>query len=114
MKRGEVWWGSPTLPGGSRKRRPFLVVSNDAFNQNGLYPKVLVVHLTSVRRGTSYPWEVALPRGTAGLDTGCVVKCAEVYTLLKIHLHEAAGTVPRRYMEQVEEALAVSLGLAPV
>ena len=63
MLRGEVWWGHPTLPGGSRKRRPFLIVSHDAFNRNERYPKVMVVHLTSVRRaGDDYPWEVELAR----------------------------------------------------
>ena len=50
MRRGEVFWGSPHLAGGSRKQRPFVIVSADAFNLNERYPKVMVVHLTSVRR----------------------------------------------------------------
>lgn len=100
------------MPGGSRKRRPFLIVSNDAFNRNELYPKVMVVHLTSVKRRRSYAWEVALPRGTAGLPTACVAKCGEIYTLLKAHLDEAIGTLPQEHMAQVDEALAISLALA--
>ena len=112
MRRGEVWWGHPALPGGSRKRRPFLVVSHNAFNQNDRYPKVMVVHLTSVHRsGDEYPWEVALPRGTAGLPVASVAKCGETYTLLKSHLHEAAGMLRTEQMQQVDRALMTALAL---
>ncbi len=112
MRRGEVWWGRPGLPGGSRKRRPFLVVSSDAFNRNELYPKVMVVHLTSIRRtGVGYPWEVILPRGAAGLPASSTAKCGEVYTLLKSHLEELSGALRAEQVEQVNEALAVALSL---
>src|SRR5262245_16536625 len=64
VRRGEVWWGAPSIPGEARKRRPFLVVSDDAFNRNDSYEKVLVVHLTTARRGGGpYSWEVEIPRG---------------------------------------------------
>ena len=112
MLRGEVWWGRPALPGGSRKRRPFLIVSNDAFNRNDRYPKVMVVHLTSVRRvGDEYPWEVVLPRGTATLAVASVAKCGEIYTLLKSHLDGLCGTLRKEQMERVDRALATALSL---
>jgi mRNA-degrading endonuclease toxin of MazEF toxin-antitoxin module len=113
VRRGEVWWGNPPLAGGSRKRRPFLIVSNDAFNCNDLYPKVMVVHLTSVKRRRSYPWEVSVPRDSAGLTVPSVVKCSEIYTLLKVHLTAAAGTMSRQLMARVDQALAVALDVAP-
>ena len=112
MLRGEVWWGTPTLTGGSRKHRPFVVVSDDSFNTNDRYPKVMVVHLTTVRRAAGpYTWEVDIPDGTAGLDRTSVVKCAEVYTFLKAQMDRRAGTVPREIMERVDRALAVALSL---
>jgi mRNA-degrading endonuclease toxin of MazEF toxin-antitoxin module len=112
VRRGEVWWGRPGLTGGSRKRRPFLVVSNDAFNRNELYPKVMVVHLTSVRRaGDGYPWEVTLPRGAAGLPVSSTAKCGEVYTLLKSQLEEHSGTLGAAQIEEVNHALAIALSL---
>jgi len=112
VQRGEIWWGSPALPGGSRKRRPFLIVSHEAFNRNASYPKVLVVHLTTVRRMEGpYPWEVDLPRGSGGLETGSVAKCGEIYTLLKSHLTELAGSLRSEHLEAVDRALAVALGL---
>jgi mRNA-degrading endonuclease toxin of MazEF toxin-antitoxin module len=108
-----VWWGAPALPGGSRKRRPFLIVSNDAFNRNDRYPKVMVVHLTSVRRvGEGYPWEVDLPRGTAALTAASVAKCGEIYTFRKSQLDFLCGTVGEDLMERIDRALATALALA--
>lgn len=112
MQRGEIWWGSPTLPGGSRKRRPFLIVSHDAFNRNDRYPKVMVVHLTTVHRGEGpYPWEVDLPRGAGGLTAASVAKCGEIYTLLKSHLNGLCGRLRDSQMAQIDRALAVALNL---
>jgi len=112
MRRGELWWATPRLPGGSRKRRPMLVVSNDAFNRNERYLKVLVVHVTSVLRDEAFDWEVSVPKGTAGLERRSIIKCAEVYTLLREQLTEQMGTLPRERMLHVDRALALSLGLA--
>jgi mRNA interferase MazF len=110
--RGEVWWGRPALPGGSHKRRPFLIVSHNAFNRNERYPKVMVVHLTSVHRaGDGYPWEVDLPRGAGGVPVASVAKCGEIYTLLKAHLDEPAGTLAAEHMQAIDRALATALAL---
>jgi mRNA-degrading endonuclease toxin of MazEF toxin-antitoxin module len=91
-----------------------VVVSVDAFNRNERYPKVMVVHLTTVSRaGNTYRWEVEIPRGVAGLQTSSIVKCNEVYTVLKSQLTVLGGSLPRAYVERVDGALAVSLGLRP-
>ena len=112
MRRGEVWWAAPRLPGGSRKRRPFLVVFHDAFNRNDRYPTVLAVHVTSVRRpGGPFAWEVALPAGAAGRRKPGVVECGKVYTLLKNQLEAVSGTLDRESMEQVDRALSIALNL---
>jgi mRNA-degrading endonuclease toxin of MazEF toxin-antitoxin module len=102
------------MAGGGRKRRPFLVVSHDAFNGNEHYTKVLVVHLTSAHRlGGPYDWEVDVPRGTAGLAKSSVIKCAEVYTLLKVQIGNLIGTLPREHLVRVDRALSMTLGLLP-
>jgi len=73
-----------------------LVVSDDVFNGNARYPKVMVVHLTSVRGAEGpFDWEVTVPRGTAGLGRPSTVKCGEVYTLWKEQLQGSVGTLPR-------------------
>lgn len=111
MRRGEIWWGSPQLPGGSAKRRPFLIVSDDVFNANERYPKLMAVHLTTVVRVGPFDWEVELPRGTSGLERASVAKCGEIYTLLKTDLTQQIGALPAPVMRRVDAAMAVALGL---
>ena len=113
MRRGEVRWGWPRVPGLESKRRPFLVVSHDLFNRNERYEKVLVVHLTTAHRTAGpYDWEVDLPRGTAGLPMRSVVKCNEVYTIPKARLGDLVGTLPIDALRKVDAALGLALGLS--
>lgn len=113
MRRGEIWWARIPMSGSRGKRRPMLVVSDDTFNRNERYSKVMVVHVTTVKRlGGPYDWEVELPRGTAGLDRTSVVKGGEIYTLWKDQLQGLVGTLPRSIMQQVDKALAISLSLS--
>jgi len=89
-----------------------LVVSDDVFNRNPRYPKVMVVHLTSAgRAGGPFDWEVAVPKGTAGLNRPSTVKCGEIYTLWKEDLRGALGTLARPVMQKVDRALEIALGL---
>ena len=113
MRRCEVWWTAAGLPGAGRKRRPVVIVSHDVFNANERYPKVLLVHLTTTRRqGGPFEWEVEVRRGVAGLPESSTIKCAEVYTLLKVALDERIGTLPQGVVQRVDRALTVALGLA--
>ena len=112
VRRGELWWGSPRVPGVASKRRPFLIVSDDVFNTNPAYRKILVVHLTTARRaGGPYRWEVVLPRDVGGLPLGSVIKCNEVYTLFKEQLVEQIGRIPAKHVSDVDHALRVALGM---
>lgn len=112
MLRGEVWWARVPMRGSGSKRRPMIIVSDDSFNQNERYPKVMVVHITTVKRlGGPYDWEVAIPRGTARLDRPGIAKCVEIYTLWKEQLEGPSGTVPHAIMKKVDQALAVGLSL---
>lgn len=102
------------MPGATNKRRPFVIVSGDAFNANDRFRKVMVIHLTTVARaGGPYDWEITLPRGTAGLPAACTAKCAEIYTLWKDHLTALAGTLPREYVTKIDAAIMVALALRP-
>lgn len=101
------------MKGSRDKKRPMLVVSDDAFNRNERYTKVMAVHVTTVKRlGGPYDWEVSLPRGTAGLKHASVAKCGEIYTLWKDQLlHGSAGTLAADMMRQIDRALAAALNL---
>jgi mRNA-degrading endonuclease toxin of MazEF toxin-antitoxin module len=100
------------MKGSGSKRRPMIIVSDDSFNQNERYPKVMVVHITSVKRlGGPYDWEVTIPRGTARLERSGIAKCSEIYTLWKEQFEGPSGTVSRAIMKKVDRALAVGLSL---
>lgn len=112
MRRGEVWWGKPGVPGLHQKRRPFLVVSHDAFNRDERYRKALVVHLTTTKRsGGPYDWEVDIARGVAGLPEASIAKCNEVYTIFKQDLEKQIGGLPASVMSRIDRALATALAL---
>ena len=61
--------------------------------------------------GGPFSWEVAVPRGVAGLPKASVAKCAEVYTLLKTQLSQRVGTLPPDYLADIDRALSVALDL---
>lgn len=114
MRRGEIWWARIPMKGSGGKKRPMLVVSDDAFNRNQGYAKVMLVPVTSVQRTSGpYDWEVSIPRGVAGLERSSVAKCGEIHTLWKEHLDGLVGTLSPSIMRRVDRALAIALSLPP-
>ena len=107
MKRGEVWWGifSPSVGGEIQKRRPALIVSNDASNK--YLNRVQVVPLTrQVER--VYPSEAEVTLN--GRPNKAMAD--QLTTVSKVRLTKLAGRLTRSDIKRVEHAIRIQLGLS--
>ena len=106
MKRGEVWWinFASSVGGEIHKKRPAVIVSNNAANQ--FLNRVQVVPLTS-SAGRLYPSETYVTiRGKKAK-----AMADQLTTVNKKRLINPAGTVSKTEMEGIERSIIIQLAL---
>lgn len=99
----------PTVGSEIGKRRPALIVSNDINNQYSETVTVLPIKGQPPER--SYPFEVLIAKGVAGLSLDSRVKANQIRTVDKRRLVSYRGSLPPQYLPQVEQAIRTHLNL---
>ena len=106
MKRREVWWVNfdPSIGGEIKKKRPAVIVSNDAANK--FLNRVQVVPLTS-KTGRVYPSEAVV----VFEGKGSKAMADQLATVSKQRLFRQAGMLSQEDMRRVEEAIKIQLDI---
>jgi mRNA interferase MazF len=106
MNRCEVWWVNfdPSVGGEIKKKRPAVIISNNASNK--FLNRVQVVPLTS-KTDRLYPSEaIVVFEGKTSK-----VMADQLATVSKLRLLNRAGILSEEDMSKVEEAVKIQLGI---
>lgn len=111
VKRGDLYWVNlnPTRGSEQAGRRPVLVIQNDIGNE--VAPTTIVAPVTTKSFSKEYPTNVHLPRGISGLKSDSTVLLSQIRTVDKSRLEKKIGYLTDLYLEKVDRAIKISLGL---
>ncbi|MBI4355549.1 MAG: type II toxin-antitoxin system PemK/MazF family toxin [Candidatus Omnitrophica bacterium] len=111
IRRGDIFYVNldPTTGSEQAGTRPVLIIQNDVSNQYA--PTVIVAPLTTRVFSKPYPTNATVPEGMAGLRAQSTVLLSQIRTIDKRRLQRKVGHLPASSMQQVNEAIKVSLAL---
>jgi len=106
MKRREVWWVNfdPSIGGEIKKKRPAVIISNDASNR--FLNRVQVVPLTS-KTEKLYPSEAVVI--FEGEESKAMAD--QLATVSKTRLFRRVDTISQEDMHKIEEAIKIQLDI---
>lgn len=110
-KRGEIYLTKfdPTQGVEIKKTRPALILQNNIANEQS--PLTIVAGISSRFEEPLYPTEVLIKKPEGGVKIDCVVVLNQIRSIDKQRLIHYIGKLDDETMEQVDEALKISLGI---
>jgi mRNA interferase MazF len=115
MRRGEVRLVDldPARGAEASKRRPAVIVRNDAANRTAdrLGRGVLTVVPVTSNVDRVYPFQVLLAAGTAGLSADSKAQAEQVRSIAAERIGDLLGSVPAEVMASLDAALRLHLAL---
>ena len=115
MRRGDIHSVDldPTRGSEANKRRPAVIVSNDAANATAgrLGRGVITVVPVTSNVESVYPFQVLLPAAETGLDRDSKAQAEQTRSIAVERVGDRLGVVPNSIMLDVDETIRLHLGL---
>jgi mRNA interferase MazF len=115
IRRGEIREVDlePARGSEANKRRPAIIVSNDAANATAARLGRGVVTVVPVTSNVNrvFPFQALLPAAATGLPRDSKAHAEQVRSVAVKRIGERIGVVPQLLMEQIDEALRLHLSL---
>lgn len=111
IQRGDIYWVNldPTVGSEIKKKRPVVIVSNNAANRR--YHQVTVVPLTSQHLDRVELFQVVINKSESGLGKSSKALAEQIRTISKLRIAKKVGQVSAVLMRQIERAIRVHLDL---
>ncbi len=115
MRRGDIHFVDldPVRGSESNKRRPAIIVSNDAANATArrLGRGVITVIPVTSNVERVFPFQVLLPAAETGLDRDSKAQAEQIRSIAVERVGDRLGVVPNAIMLDIDEAMRLHLGL---
>jgi mRNA interferase MazF len=115
MRRGDIHAVDldPARGSEANKRRPAIIVSNDAANATAgrLGRGVITVVPVTSNVERIYPFQVLVPAAETGLDRDSKAQAEQVRSVSVERVGDRLGVVPYAIMLEIDQALRLHLGL---
>lgn len=113
VRRGDVYYADLRPVVGSEQGgvRPVLILQNNVGNRHS--PTVIAAPITSRQAKARLPTHVEVGGGLPRLCPNSIVLLEQLRTLDKRRLREYIGALDTEGMRRIDEALGISVGLAP-
>jgi mRNA interferase MazF len=111
VRRGDIYYAdlSPVVGSEQGGVRPVLIIQNDMGNRHS--PTVIAAAITSQMNKAKLPTHIELINPSCGLRRDSVVLLEQIRTLDKRRLREKLGHLEGKMMDEVDRAIAVSMGI---